>query len=259
MSPEEFQYFSERYFLPFEYSFIQNFLNWRDLLFCTFIFQVTIIISPHPTFSPLTRLCLFSPIAFPFLGSLFLAQWLTGQHSYIKLSLVSPFAQELRQPDCPVSLATLKARKKEKDLIPDVWTLQSGLMIDRLWPQKTYILVLPIPLSHFWNHFPSEMRVFPRLRVPPDCQTPTHCSIQDLNHHTNPIQLCIFLSFLLAASHSHSIYASIKMHSPGLLSGETLEESHQNPAYDCKEENDEKVWVGCCPLIRDNSHSYSLL
>lgn len=113
MSPEEFQYFSERYFLPFEYSFIQNFLNWRDLLFCTFIFQVTIIISPHPTFSPLTSLWLFSPIAFPFLGSLFLAQWLTGQHSYIKLSLVSPFAQELRQPDCPVSLATLKARKKE--------------------------------------------------------------------------------------------------------------------------------------------------
>ena len=49
------------------------------------------------------------------------------------------------------------------------------------------------------------------------------------------------------------------MHSPGLLSGETLEEPHQNPAYDCKEENDEKVWVGCCPLIRDNSHSYSLL
>ena len=70
---------------------------------------------------------------------------------------------------------------RKKDLIPDVWTLQSGLVIDRLWPQKTYILVLPMPLSHFWNHFPLEMRVFPRLRVPPDCQTPTHCSIQDLN------------------------------------------------------------------------------
>lgn len=68
MSPEEFQYFSEGYFLPFEYSFIQNFLNWRDLLFCTFIFQVRIIIFPHPTFSPLNKPLAFLPYCFSIAG-----------------------------------------------------------------------------------------------------------------------------------------------------------------------------------------------
>ena len=80
------------------------------------------------------------------------------------------------------------------------------------------------------------MNVLPRFRLPAhpcNCQTPTYGSIQDQKCHTNPIQLCVFFPSLLAASHPHrtGIYTSIKMQRPKLLSGETLDQLHQNLAY----------------------------